>query len=65
MDLPREDIVELRSRVSQLEQTVKRMTEQLNPEQPYSLAANQQIYIDETRKELARLANNARRITCC
>ncbi|MBW4599699.1 MAG: hypothetical protein KME29_08795 [Calothrix sp. FI2-JRJ7] len=55
---PREDVVELRGRVSELEETIKRFEEQLNPEQPYSLAANQQIYIDETRRELARLANN-------
>jgi hypothetical protein len=55
---PREDIVELRNRVFGLEETIKVIEEQLNPEQPYSLAANQQIYLDETRRELARLANN-------
>ncbi len=55
---PRQDIVELRSRFSTLEDTVKRLEEQLNPEQPYSLAANQQVYIEETRKELARLTAN-------
>ncbi|GAA6622005.1 hypothetical protein [Scytonema sp. NUACC26] len=55
---PREDIVELRSRFQILEETVKRLEEQLNPEQPYSLAANQQVYIEETRRELARLAAN-------
>ncbi|GAB1539061.1 hypothetical protein NUACC21_17260 [Scytonema sp. NUACC21] len=55
---PREDIVELRSRFSSLEDTVKRLEEQLNPEQPYSLASNQQVYIEETRKELARISSN-------
>jgi hypothetical protein len=55
---PREDIVELRSRFSILEETVKRLEEQLNPEFPYSLAANQQHYAEENRKELARLAAN-------
>ncbi|MBP5974080.1 hypothetical protein HW132_15350 [Brasilonema sp. CT11] len=53
---PREDVVELRSRFNTLEETVKRLEEQLNPEQPYSLAANQQTYIEDTRKELARIA---------
>jgi hypothetical protein len=53
---PREDVVELRSRFDTLEVTVKRLEEQLNPEQPFSLAANQQIYLEETRKELARIA---------
>jgi hypothetical protein len=53
---PREDIVELRDRFQNLEETVKRLEEQLNPEQPYSLAANQQLYLEETRKELARIA---------
>ncbi|WP_246275794.1 hypothetical protein, partial [Brasilonema bromeliae] len=53
---PREDVVELRFRFNTLEETVKRLEEQLNPEQPYSLAANQQTYLEETRKELARIA---------
>ncbi|MBW4594153.1 MAG: hypothetical protein KME46_14840 [Brasilonema angustatum HA4187-MV1] len=53
---PREDVVELRSRFNTLEETVKRLEEQLNPEQPYSLAANQQTYIEDTRKELAKIA---------
>lgn len=53
---PREDIVELRHRFDTLEETVKRLEEQLNPEQPYSIAANQQIYIQQTRKELAHIA---------
>jgi hypothetical protein len=55
---PREDVVELRSRFDTLEATVQRLEEQLNPEQPYSLAANQQTYLEETRKELARISAN-------
>jgi hypothetical protein len=55
---PREDIIELRNRFYAIEETVKRLEEQLNPEQPYSLAANQQSYIEETRKEMARITAN-------
>jgi hypothetical protein len=55
---PREDIVELRNRVNTIETTLQALQEQLNPEQPYSLAANQQLYTAETRKELARLDAN-------
>jgi hypothetical protein len=52
---PREDIFELRDRLINVEESIKRLSEQLNPEQPYSLAANQQLYLDESRKELARI----------
>jgi hypothetical protein len=55
---PREDINELRNRFYTLEETVRRLEEQLNPEFPYSIAANQQTYVDESRKELARLTAN-------
>ncbi len=55
---PREDIVELRQRVETMEVTLKHLEEQLNPEHPYSLAANQQLYSEETRKELARLISS-------
>lgn len=53
---PREDIVELRFRFETLEENVRRLEEQLNPENSYSLAANQQLYLDESRREIARLA---------
>jgi hypothetical protein len=59
---PREDISELRNRFYTLEETVKRLEEQLNPEFPYSIAATQQTYVDETRKELARLAANVEKL---
>ncbi len=52
---PREDIVELRRRFDALEKTVKRLEEQLNPEEPYSWVATQQRYWEETRQEIARL----------
>ena len=55
---PREDIVELRNRFSTLEETVKRIEEQLNPENPYSLTVKQETYLNETRKELANIAAN-------
>ena len=52
---PREDIWELRNRFSSLEESVKRLEEQMNPEEPYSWVATYQRYQEETRKELARL----------
>ncbi|MCF4969692.1 hypothetical protein [Nostoc sp. CMAA1605] len=55
---PREDIVELRQRFDTLEQKIEVLENQLNPEQPYSLAATQQRFADETRKELAKIAAN-------
>lgn len=55
---PREDIVELRHRFTKIEETVKRMEEQLNPENPDSLGVKQKAYSKETRKELATIAAN-------
>jgi len=52
---PREDIWELRNRFSTLEETVKRLEEQLDPEEPYSWIATQQRFQGETRQELARI----------
>ena len=52
---PREDIVELRSRFTTLEATVQRLEEQMNPAEPYSWAATQQRYWEETRQEVAHL----------
>lgn len=51
---PRADILELRNRFDQLEQNVQSLQDQLNPEQPYSLAANHHRFSEETRRELAR-----------
>lgn len=52
---PREDIWELRNRFSTLEETLKRIEEQLDPEEPYSWIATNQRFQGETRKELAQL----------
>jgi len=52
---PREDVSELRQRVSELETNVTTLREQLDLEQPYSFAAIQQRNWEECRKELARL----------
>lgn len=52
---PREDIWELRGRFNVLEETLKRLEEQLDPEEPYSWIATVQRYQDETRRELARI----------
>jgi hypothetical protein len=55
---PREDIVELRNRFFELEEKVRVLEDQFNLEQPYSLAATQQRFADETRKDLAKIAAN-------
>ncbi|MBD2500390.1 hypothetical protein [Anabaena azotica] len=55
---PREDIVELRHRFVELEEKVRVLEDQFNLEQPYSLAATQQRFADETRKDLAKIAAN-------
>lgn len=55
---PREDILELRNRFSEIEQKIQSLEDQLNPEQSYSLVANQQRFSEETRRELARILAN-------
>ncbi|MFM7365701.1 MAG: hypothetical protein ACKO11_14640 [Cuspidothrix sp.] len=55
---PREDILELRNRFSEIEQKIRILEDQLNLEQPYSLAANNQRFSEETRRELARIMAN-------
>ncbi|BCL37799.1 hypothetical protein [Nostoc sp. MS1] len=55
---PREDIVELRNRFVELEEKVRVLEDQFNLEQPYSLAATQQRFADETRKDLAKIGAN-------
>ncbi|WP_414541573.1 hypothetical protein [Nostoc sp. CCY0012] len=52
---PREDVMELRNRFYELDDTVKRLEQQLNPELDYSLPANQQRFTEETRRDLARV----------
>lgn len=53
---PREDILELRNRFYAVEEKVSIIEQQLNPENPDSLAAKQKNYSQETRRELATIA---------
>jgi hypothetical protein len=53
---PREDVVELRSRLMSLEETVKRLEEQLNPEDPRSWVATQQRQGQALRNDLTSVA---------
>ncbi len=53
---PREDTLELRGRVNSLEEAIKRLETQMNPEEPYSWLATHQRYWEETRQDLARLS---------
>ena len=55
---PREDILELRNRFLEMEQKIRILEDQLDLEQPYSLAANNQRFSEETRRELARIVAN-------
>lgn len=53
---PREDIVELRSRFNSMEETVKRLEEQLNLNDPRSWLATQQRQEQALRNDLTRVA---------
>ncbi|MBE9226592.1 hypothetical protein IQ264_14280 [Phormidium sp. LEGE 05292] len=55
---PREDILELRNRFRELEATVQRIEEKLNPEYPDSWVATQQRQWEATRHDLNRIAAN-------
>lgn len=55
---PRQDIVELRNRFDGMEDRMRRVEEQLDPENSYSIVVNQQRYSEETRKDLARISAN-------
>jgi hypothetical protein len=52
---PREDVWELRNKVNTLEESLKRVEEQLDPEEPYSWVTTSQRFQTETRRELAQL----------
>lgn len=52
---PREDVFELRDRVFQLEQSVKRLDELLDPQEPHSWVATMQRESEEARRNLANL----------
>ena len=55
---PREDVWELRNRFTIVEESLKRIDEQLDPEEPYSWVSTYQRFQGETRKELAQLATS-------
>jgi hypothetical protein len=52
---PREDVLELRDRVSNLETILKQIEEKLDLENPHSLASQQQREWQESRQDLNRL----------
>lgn len=53
---PREDVVEVRTRLYSAEETLKRLEEQLNPEDPCSWAATQQRQWEAVRNDLTGIA---------
>lgn len=53
---PREDIVELRCRISELESNVKILQEKLNPEEPNSLVSSQERCLEAIRSDLTQVA---------
>lgn len=52
---PREDVLEVRQRLEQMERTIERLEEQLDPEEPYSWAATYHRYWQEGRRDLDNL----------
>ena len=58
IDYPREDVMELRQRFSNLEESLRQINEQLNPESPYSWVSKHEQLATETRKDLSRLSAN-------
>ncbi|HIK28433.1 MAG: hypothetical protein N3E45_00555 [Oscillatoriaceae bacterium SKW80] len=53
---PREDLVELREKVSELELNVKILQEKLNPEEPNSLVSSQERCLEAIRSDLTHVA---------
>ena len=58
INYPREDIMLLSQRFANLEESVRLINEQLNTENPYSLATKYEQFSIETRKDLSRLGAN-------
>ena len=52
---PREDVMELRVRFYRLDETVKRLEQQLNPQLDNSLPATQKRFAEQTRTDVASL----------
>jgi hypothetical protein len=58
IDYPREDVIELRQRFANLEESVRQINEQLSTENPYSWVTKYEQFADETRKDLSKLGAN-------
>jgi hypothetical protein len=62
IDYPREDVMELRQRFYNLEESIKRINEELdkelNKDSPYSLASRYEQFAEETRKDISRVGAN-------
>ena len=58
IDYPREDIMELRQRFANLEESIKRIDAELSNENPYSWVSKYEQFADETRKDLPKLSAN-------
>lgn len=58
IDYPREDVMELRQRFANLEESVRQINEQLSSENPYSWVTKYAQFSEETRKDLSRLGAN-------
>ena len=58
INYPREDVMELRQRFANLEESVRQINEQLSIENPYSWVSKYEQFADETRKDLSRLGAN-------
>ena len=58
INYPREDIMLLSQRFANLEESVRLINEQLNTENPYSLATKYEQFSSETRKDVSRLGAN-------
>jgi hypothetical protein len=58
IDYPREDVMELRQRFANLEESVRQINEQLSTDNPYSLVTKYEQFANEMRKDLSRLGAN-------
>ena len=58
IDYPREDVMELRQRFANLEESVRQLQEQLSPENAYSWVSKYEQFADGTRKDLSKLGAN-------
>lgn len=59
---PREDVVELRSRTSKLEEQIERLEKQLNPAEPSSFAAQHALSMETCRSQIATMRKEQERL---